>query len=148
MSHSTIGLLSRFGLIAFLSLSSLNSHAKESCVHCSDLTSVVNETKKESKKKKFDVDALQLRATAVIQQMPDAKKVVTPEQIRVILQAFLASIPHDPARAIIENNIEIVKDNRDAFNAEIAKLPKEKGDDLKEAIAISISADTEGTDPQ
>ncbi len=121
---------------------------ENSCDHCSELRAVETETRKESKKKTFDVDALQLRATAIIQKMTDKKKPLTSEQVRLILQTFLASITHDPARAIIENNIDAIQSNRSLFDHEIAKLPKADSTALREAIDISLSTDAEGTDPQ
>lgn len=121
---------------------------ESSCDHCSELRAIEAETRKESKKKTFDVDALQLRATAVIQKMADKKRTLTPEQVRLILQVFLASVPHDPARAIIENNLDVITSNRTLFDNEIAKLPKTDSTSLREAIEISLSTDTEGTDPK
>lgn len=128
-------------------ISQARTVAPNTCYQCAELKAIIAETKSETRKKKFDIDALQLRASAVIHSMATKSKIVTPEQIAVIVDAFAASVPHDPAAAIIENNIEIITANRAAFDAQIAKLPKAQATELKETIAIALSTDTEGTDP-
>jgi len=122
------------------------STQKKTCSHCDELKNVEDQIR--AGKSGTDFDGLQLLATSIIDKMPGSKNNLTDAQAARIVGAIDASIARDPARAIIDNNIGRITANRAAFDREIAKLPKSRAEEIRNAINIVLGADDEGNDPE
>lgn len=130
--------------LLFVSSAMATPPAPLNCSQCTDLKKIEDLVRK-PKEAKPDYDGLQLVATSIIQKMPDSKRRLTDAQVTRVVGMFDAIVDHDPAAAIVENNLDIVKANRSALDREIGKLPKDRAQRLQQAIKIGLGSENPNT---
>ncbi len=123
---------------------SATPHLPLNCEFCDELKKVEMQMRT-GKGTTSDFDAYQLLATSIIQKMTNAKLLLTDNQVERVVAVIDASLPHDPAKAIAENNLEVIKANRIAFNKYVSKLPKKRAEEVESAVSIALGMENPET---
>ncbi len=124
-----------------------NQAFAQSCKGCEELSKIkAAYLAKGADQEKFE--SLQVDGAAVVEKMPEAKsRKLTKDQIKSIVDFMRVALPKDPARAFTMNIDLILKENRKAFEAEVAKLPKSEAQDILDAISYAVDVEGLNQDP-
>lgn len=120
--------------------------AKSECVDCELLMSLSKSYATEGQKTKPDFNSLQLKASQIVLDMAKKSKRLDMSQIKSFVEVLRVAVPVDPGRSIIENTVQVIKDNKKDLVAEVKKLPKAESAEILEAIEVSILSQTRPND--
>lgn len=129
-----------FGILLASAVVSVSyANAGNDCKGCGNLKQVIQEYKVKTDLPESAYDNLQLKATAIIQKMPNKQGKLTRAQVKQIVATLRVATPVDPAEAIFTNNINIIDKNKALFDKEIATLPKLERKEIEAALAVARS---------
>ncbi|HVK61590.1 MAG TPA: hypothetical protein VM432_08575 [Bdellovibrionales bacterium] len=123
------------------------AHAGEECPECVQLDKIKTEFKAEEKKAKPDFDALQIKASLIIEKMPATDGSMNAQKLDSYVEMLRLFIPKDPARAILDNTREVMRANRKAVEARVKKLSPEESKTILRAIDVLFKEEVRGSDP-
>ena len=118
--------------------------ATNDCNNCDKLEKVTAEYRNLKNAKASQYTALQLKATEVVDTMPDKNMRLTKKQIDRVVEFARLAIPRDPDSAFFGNNIKVILANRFDFESAFAKLPKAEAALMKSSLQQIIEIDVEG----
>lgn len=127
-----------------LALSTWTAFAADDCRNCDKLAKLTAEYRDLKNAKAPQYTALQLKASEVVDTMPDKNMKLTSKQIAQIVEFSRLAIPRDPDSAFFGNNIKVIFANRSEFEAAFAKLPKAEAELMKSSLDQVIQIDIEG----
>jgi hypothetical protein len=109
------------------------------CKGCSELKKIEAEYRAKPKADIKEYDQLLGKTIAVVETMPADKSLkLSPDQVKAVVAVMRQAIPKDPADGLLMGNYSIFVANRDAIDAEVAKLPKAEAQLLQQSMNIQL----------
>jgi hypothetical protein len=115
------------------------ANASNACKGCSELQKIEAEYRAKPKADIKEYDRLLGKTIAVVETMPADKSLkLSLQQIKAVVAVMRHAMPKDPADGLLMGNYSIFVANRNAFDAEVAKLPKSEAQLIQQSMNIQL----------